>query len=79
MQQVHAPDEFLMHDQSGTGPDSVRSVSARELVDSAITATQRHVQEAIAVFESGAAWPADIDLLRRLPPDCATTSNLTPL
>jgi len=57
MQQVHAPDEFLMHDQSGTGPDSVRTVSARELVDSAITATQRHVQEAIAVFESGAAWP----------------------
>ncbi len=51
-----------MHDQSGTGPDSVRTVSARELVDSAITATQRHVQEAIAVFESGAAWPADIDL-----------------
>jgi len=42
MQQVHAPDEFPMHDQSGTGPDSVRTVSARELVDSAITATQRH-------------------------------------
>lgn len=38
MQQIHAPDEFLMHDQCGTGPDSVRTVSARELVDSAITA-----------------------------------------
>lgn len=59
-----------MHDQSGTGPDSVRTVSARELVDSAITATQRHVQEAIAVFESGAAWPADIDLCA----DCRQTA-----
>jgi len=70
MQQVHAPDELLMHDQSGTGPDSVRTLSARELVDSAITATQRHVQEAIAVFESGAAWPAGIDLCA----DCRRTA-----
>jgi len=78
MQQVPAPDECLIHDQSGTGPDSVRTVSARELVDSAITATQRHVQEAIAVFESGQRGRG-YRPLRRLPPDCATTSNLTPL
>ena len=48
-----------------SGPDSVRIVSGRELVDSAITATQRHVQEAIAVFESGNSVAGGYRPLRR--------------